>query len=130
LNEKVAYWLDLADYDAQSAKIMLYGGRYLYVGFMCHQTIEKALKAVITRYCKEGEVPPKIHDLGKLAVRAQLFDKMTDEKKVFIEYLNPFNIQARYPEYKNRLSEMLTREKCKDIYARTGELLCWIKEQL
>ena len=130
MNDNVKYWLDLADYDIESAKVMLDGRRYLYVGFMCHQTIEKALKAVIARDCEEGEIPPKIHDLGKLAVRSKLFDNMTDEQKIFIEYLNPLNIEARYPEYKKRLMEMLTREKCEILFAGTEALLCWIKEQL
>ncbi|WP_300685615.1 HEPN domain-containing protein [Acutalibacter sp. 1XD8-36] len=43
---KAAYWLDCADYDLQMAKAMLETKRFLYVGFMCHQTIEKGLKAV------------------------------------------------------------------------------------
>jgi HEPN domain-containing protein len=126
----IEYWLDLADYDIETAKVMLKGGRYLYVGFMCHQTIEKALKAIIARDCEEGEFPPKIHDLAKLAARSKLFDKMTDEQKVFIEYLNPLNNEARYPAYKKRLLEMLTSEKCEDIFTGTEELLCWIMKQL
>ena len=129
MSENIRYWFDLADYDFETAKAMLNTGRYLYVGFMCHQTIEKALKAVISCDCEEGEIPPKIHDLGKLAVRSKLFDKMTDEQKIFIEFLNPLNIEARYPEYKKRLLEMLTHEKCEDIFAGTEALLCWIKEQ-
>ena len=48
--DKINYWLDLADYDLETAKAMLNSGRFLYVGFMCHQTIEKALKAM---YCKK-----------------------------------------------------------------------------
>jgi len=55
---------------------------------------------------------------------------MTDDYKALIEYLNPLNIQARYPEYKNKLLEKLTQEKCETIIANTEALLCWIKEQL
>jgi len=46
-NAKVQHWLDLADYDLNAAKTMLGGRHYLYVGFLCHLTIEKALKGVI-----------------------------------------------------------------------------------
>ena len=38
---KVAYWLDIADYDLDTAEAMYQTGRRLYVAFMCHQTIEK-----------------------------------------------------------------------------------------
>jgi HEPN domain-containing protein len=45
-NEKMQYWLELADYDINAAKSMLNGKHYLYVGFLCHLSAEKALKAV------------------------------------------------------------------------------------
>ena len=43
--DKVQYWIDIAEYDMETASAMLQTGRYLYVGFMCHQTMEKILKA-------------------------------------------------------------------------------------
>jgi HEPN domain-containing protein len=130
MNENVKYWLDIADYDIETAKVMLNGGRYLYVGFMCHQVIEKALKAIIARDCAEGELPPKIHHLLKLADRAGLFEKMSPEQQSFIKELNPMNIEARYPEYKEQIAAGLTNDMCVKIFAGTEELLCWIKEQL
>ena len=45
MDEKIKYWLELSDYDYETAVVMLNSKRYLYVGFMCHQTIEKILKA-------------------------------------------------------------------------------------
>ncbi|MGC9352319.1 MAG: HEPN domain-containing protein [Mariniphaga sp.] len=41
--------MELSDYDFETAKAMLETGRYLYVGFMCHQTLEKLLKAYYTK---------------------------------------------------------------------------------
>ena len=43
--EKVRYWLNIADYDLDTAEAMHQTRRWLYVGFMCHQVIEKTLKA-------------------------------------------------------------------------------------
>lgn len=130
MNERVEYWLDLADYDIETARVMLSGKRYLYVGFMCHQTIEKAIKAIIARDCAKDEIPPKIHDLSKLAIRAKLIDSMSEKQQDFIEELNPLNIEARYPEYKEHIAKTLTPERCGEIIAGTEELLCWIKKQL
>ena len=39
--DKVAHWLDIADYDLDTAEAMYQTGRRLYVAFMCHQVIEK-----------------------------------------------------------------------------------------
>jgi HEPN domain-containing protein len=33
--EKVEYWIDISEYDMETAAAMLESGRYLYVGFMC-----------------------------------------------------------------------------------------------
>ena len=55
MNDKIQYWLDLAQYDLDTAQAMLETKRYLYVGFMCHQVIEKTLKAIIS---SKDIIPP------------------------------------------------------------------------
>lgn len=42
--DKVAYWLDIANYDLDTAEAMYTTGRWLYVAFMCHQVIEATQK--------------------------------------------------------------------------------------
>jgi HEPN domain-containing protein len=130
LPDKVKHWLNMADYDLDTAKAMQKSARYLYVGFMCHQTIEKALKAIIARDCAVGDIPPKIHDLPNLANRAKLQDSMSQKQIDFLDYLNPLNIEARYTEYKDAVASGLTKEACENLLVKTEELLCWIKQQL
>ena len=130
MSRQAEYWLELANYDLETARAMLQTKRYLYVGFMCHQTIEKGIKAVVARDCAGGDMPPKIHDLSKLAIRAKLLDAMSDGQQDFLEELNPLNIEARYPEYKAEIVKTLTTDKCKAIISETEQLLCWIKKQL
>jgi HEPN domain-containing protein len=130
VNDSVQYWLDLTEYDIETAKAMLSTGRFLYVGFMCHQVIEKALKAVIARDCVDDKIPPKIHDLRKLGEKAGLFTRLSEAQKETIGKLNPLNIEARYPEYKNRIAVNLTSDICQELINETEGLLCWIKEQL
>jgi HEPN domain-containing protein len=54
VDERSAYWLEMAEYDIETAKAMLETGRFLYVGFMCHQVIEKALKGYFVTVKREG----------------------------------------------------------------------------
>ncbi len=62
---RASYWMDSAGYDLQTAKAMLETKRYPYVGFMCHQTIEKTLKDIfVTR--KPDEELPYIHSPVRL----------------------------------------------------------------
>lgn len=39
--DKVKYWTELSDYDLDTADAMFQTGRWLYVGYMCHQVVEK-----------------------------------------------------------------------------------------
>ena len=126
--EKTTYWIEISDYDLETSKTMLVGKRYLYVGFMCHQSVEKILKAYFTS--KKNETPPFVHNLKRLAEECNLISNFTEEQLDLIEELVPMNIEARYPTYKERLLKLLTEDRCKELISKT-ELLCqWIKKQL
>jgi HEPN domain-containing protein len=128
MNDKVKYWVELSDYDYDTAIAMQQGSRYLYVGFMCHQTIEKILKAYFNS--KSNEPAPYTHSLSYLAKKADVYDSMTEEFKAFIDLLEPLNIEARYPSHKERLMKSLTKERCESILQNTKSLQQWIKERL
>jgi len=44
--------------------------------------------------------------------------------------LYALNIEARYPDYKNKLSQYLTNERTQSIFNQTKELLQWTKEKI
>jgi len=128
MNEKVQYWLDIADYDLETARAMLKTKRYLYVGFMCHQVIEKGLKACYA--FAKNEIPPYTHNLIQLAEKSGMIHKLAEQQLNFIDTLQPFNIEARYPSYKEKVLKILDDKKCKRILNDTEELYQWIKKQL
>ena len=128
MDDKVIYWVEMSDYDIETADAMLATGRYLYVGFMCHQTIEKILKAYWSKNLTE--IPLKIHSLSRLAEKTCLSDQFTDEQLDFIDRLEPLNIEARYPSYKERLMKSLTKEYCTTLFQDTKDLQQWIKNKL
>lgn len=41
MDDKVKYWVEMSDYDYDTAIAMLKTMRYLYVGFMCHQSMRR-----------------------------------------------------------------------------------------
>lgn len=128
MNDKVKYWTELSDYDYDTAEAMMKTGRYLYVGFMCHQTIEKILKAYFNAYNEEAA--PFTHSLTHLAKKTDIYDSMPEEIKDFIDILEPLNIEARYPSHKERLMKSLTKERCQSILEDTEKLKKWIIEKL
>jgi len=126
LDDKSQYWLELAEYDLETAHAMLETKRYLYVGFMCHQVIEKALKSLLA----QTGTPPYIHSLSKLAELSNLYCQFDDEQKNIIDSLEPLNIQARYPEEKEQIFRSLSAERCSKLLSNTERLYQWIKNTL
>ncbi len=128
MDDKRQYWIEISDYDLETAEAMLQSRRYLYVGFMCHQAIEKIFKAYFAGV--KSEPAPFSHSLSYLAKKGDFYESFTEEQKDFIDQLEPLNIEARYPSQKERLLKSLTENKCSEILKRTKELQLWIKEKL
>jgi HEPN domain-containing protein len=119
----------MAEYDLETARAMLSTKRYLYVAFMCHQTIEKTLKAVIAGADGNPE-PPKTHNLIRLAELSNLSATLSPEQRNFIALLTPMNIEARYTAYKDSVAAGLSDEKCTQLIKETEDLYLWIKQIL
>ena len=103
-------------------------GRWLYVAFMCHQAIEKTLKAY---WCRtQTDDPPYTHNHKRLATGCGLYEQMNADQIDFIETVTNYNIEARYPEDKEELSRELTQQTCRDIIDKTKQLQQWIKKLL
>lgn len=129
MNEKtIKYWTDLSNYDLETANAMLITKRFLYVGFMAHQTIEKILKAYFVKL--RNEVPFYTHNLLLLAEETELQNELSEKQMELLEELIPLNIEARYPKYKEELLRSLTQEKCELILKETKELQKWIIAKL
>ena len=128
MEDKVKYWIEISDYDLETAEAMLQSKRYLYVGFICHQTIEKVFKAYFT--CMKSETAPFSHSLSYIAKKGDFYESFTEEQKDFIDQIEPMNIEARYPSHKERLLKSLTKVKCTEILKGTKELQLWIKQKL
>lgn len=110
--DKVKYWVELADYDFETTQAMFETKRFLYVGFMCHQVIEKMLKAYWSNVLEEPAL--KIHSLSRLAEKSGLDKDMSEEQTDFIDSLEPLNIEARYPSYKEA-DEYFDRRKVQRV---------------
>ncbi len=126
--ERIDYWVSVAEYDFETAEAMYSTGRWLYVAFMCHQVIEKMLKAY---WCAvREEEPPYIHSHKRLADGSGLYASMSDEQKDFLNTVVTYNIEARYPETKDALAHRLDKDTCRYIIDRTKTMQIWIKEKL
>ncbi len=118
-------WFLQADYDMDTAEFMFSGERYFYSVFMCHLSIEKALKGIYIQ--KFREAPPKTHNLLYLLefINLELPEDMYD----FVFTLNRVSVLTRYPDDLNKMLEDYNKEKTKEIVGRSKELLRWLKKK-
>lgn len=124
---KVQYWLDIVADDLDLAEFLCQNGRWLYSAFMCHQVIEKMLKAYWT--ATSDEVPPYIHEHKRLAELCGLYKEMTEEQRYFLHEIRPMNIEARYPDYKRGVEKSLNEEKIQKIVEQTKQMQQWILQK-
>jgi len=115
-------WLTQANYDMDTADYMFRGGRYMYTVFMCHLSLEKALKGLYAE--KLGKEPPKIHNLlyllekMKLTLPEDLFD--------FISTLNRVSVPTRYPDDLQRILKDYDKKKTKEVLDQSKQVLQWL----
>ncbi len=121
--QKIEYWLDISDYDLETAESMFKSGRYLYVAFMCQQAIEKIIKALYISCLDED--PPRTHNLSFIFKKLEI--KAPDDTLNFFNILTAHYIENRYPEYKNKLSELMNKEKAENLLIKTREIYRWLK---
>lgn len=70
-----------------------------------------------------------IHQLGKLSEAAGVMPDMSEQQKKLLAQLNPLNIEARYPSYRDAVLASLTPDVCIQLLRETEEMLLWIKAQ-
>ena len=125
--ERADKWLDIVNEDLSVAELLFNNGHWLYTGFMCHQAIEKTLKAYWCM-CRDDD-PPYLHDHERIAKGCGLYTKMSEEQKDFLAGIKNMNIEARYQETKDAVARTLNRETTGMILETTKQLHAWILEQ-
>jgi len=119
-------WSRQAEYDMDTAGAMLDSGRFIYCVFMCHLSIEKALKALYAK--KLGKNPSKTHSLVYLAQSIHL--DLPEQTKQFLETLDDVSVPTRYPEELEKLIKQYSKNRTKSILDKSREALIWLKHQL
>lgn len=119
-------WVELAEYDLDSAKVMLDSHRYLYVSFMCQQAVEKYIKAYLTE--TTDEMPPYTHNLTLLFELSEI--DFTEKQFNLASTLTRYYLNTRYPSIKERLSTELNKRTAAKLYDETKEIIKCLQNKL
>jgi len=127
IDEHINYWLNSADHDLDTAESLFSAGKYDWCLFLGHLVLEKGLKSF---YVKDNEnrMPPKTHNLVKLAEKTTI--PLNAELKLFLDEVNDFNLEVRYPEYKQEFYKTCTKKFAEEYLNRIKEHYKWIKSLL
>ncbi len=116
-------WLESAEYDLESARYMFSTGRYLYVVFLCHLTLEKMIKALVSEVMTKPV--PRSHDLILLIRHSGI----TPEPRhlEFTGKLNNASIPTRYPVDIQQAIKDYPKEITQNYLKQTEEIVKWLK---
>ncbi|MBN1974815.1 MAG: HEPN domain-containing protein [Sedimentisphaerales bacterium] len=117
-------WLEMVDYDLDTARQMFNTKRYVYVIFMCHLAIEKALKAIVCEETKK--FPPKTHDLIFLTKLGKI--EFPEDLLNYIGKVNNVAVVTRYPEDLSKLVSSYTQAVTQEYLNNTIKVIECIKQ--
>lgn len=123
IKKQIDYWINGADDDLLTAKLLIQEKRILHGLFFCHLVIEKAIKAHVVKHT--GEIAPKSHNLIYLSEKTNL--TLDSETEIFLGILMKYQLQGRYPDYNPIVPDIL---KVNEYLETTNTLLKWLKERL
>ncbi len=118
-------WFKQADYDLDTARAMFDGGRYIYTIFMCHLSVEKALKGV---YAKKYEThPPKTHNLVYICELLEI--EVPEKFKDFLDSLTNLSVPTRYPDELERLLKDFKKDITLKTLEQSKDIVLWLKKK-
>ena len=126
-SEHIKYWVESADHDLDASNALFEAGKYDWSLFVGHLVLEKLLKAIYVQN-NENKIPPKLHNLVRLAEISNI--EIDEDKKIVLDKINDFNIEVRYPEYKNEFYKLCTKEFAEENINKIKNLYQWIKSQI
>ena len=121
-------WLSIASKDLEVAELTHNNGYWLYAAFLCHQALEKTLKAYYV--ATHDDDPPYTHSHMRLLSVCGLDGEVSDTHLRFVDFMVPMYIKARYPEQKVLAARSLNKDTSNYILETTKQLTQWIIQHL
>lgn len=116
--EEFERWFELAEYDLNAAKYNFDGGMFPVAIFLCQQSAEKGLKALMIRM---GKDLIKTHDLVRLGREVEAPEEFFNN---FIELFNSYTGSRYIP------LEDFKKSEVDNFIKFVEEVLLWIRKKI
>jgi len=121
----IAYWTQSSDDDFEAVEVLYRNKQYVHCLFFGHLVIEKLFKALYAKIYPKEPYAPKSHDLLFLARKCGI--ELDLDKKILLDIINSFNINARYESYKNEFRKQCTEEFADEQIKNIEDVRKWLK---
>jgi HEPN domain-containing protein len=125
VDQHIHNWLSAAQHDVDTAFSLLEEGRSFNCLVFCHACMTKMLKGLWV--AKRREHPPRTDNVLLLAKKLGLGPG--DERLALLVDLSLFAQIAEWPEETKALRKGMKKTQAEEYYARTEDLIRWLKEK-
>lgn len=124
--DHIAHWRKEAELNWETAIYLKDGRQNLMALFLLHLVTEKLLKG---HWVKDNidNFPPRSHDLQYILNQTDL--ETEAEYYDYLAIINQWNIDTRYPDYKNKLYSIATNSYIETHFERVSKLRKWLLEK-
>lgn len=127
MDEAVQTWVETAREDWAAAQAMHSAGHWSHAVFLCHECLEKLLKALYVQ--KKSSLPPTTHNLGQLLQKVGLKPTQAQENSLY--KVAPHLAQTRYPDIAGGSpASLYNKALADDLMAATREVKEWLEQHL
>lgn len=124
--EHIEYWLKNAKRDWKRAELCLNSKDHVFALFCAHLCLEKICKALWVKHHKSN-YPPRIHKLEKILSTTPV--KLIDEDLNFLVLMNKYQLEGRYPDYRDKIYKICTTRLTKETLNKANSVkLCLIEK--
>ena len=109
----------------KAAEFLSKSGYHYYAIFLCHLSVEKALKGLYFKTLKK--TPPKTHNLGFLIDKIGISPPENILRGILT--LNEAHITTRYPDEFKTMQRIYSKNKVEAIISISKETIKWIKNK-
>jgi|ERR1017187_722939 HEPN domain-containing protein len=125
--KQINYWQSTAIDDLESIDYLFEGRKYVQALFFAHLSLEKILKALWVK-SNDHNFPPKTHNLIYLYENSKI--TLSEEQTDFLQMMNVYQIEGRYPDYISMLHNTTTKGKAETIINQSKILFQCLQKNL
>lgn len=122
----VKHWIESSDKDFKTMIDLYNTNNNSWALFIGHLVIEKLTKALYVK--RINEYPPLIHDLRRICEKIGI--EIDDERRILLDSISRFNINARYDDYKQSFYRLCTDNFTNEWIEKIKDCQTWIKKML